>query len=89
MKLSGKEETNHSLLLKVLFIYFLIFAVPIILLHASLYGTSSGWPRRRELPSLLSLTSISNTMGRGVPQREFRTVQAPGQHRLLQRLFPS
>ena len=27
--------------------------------------------------------------GRGVPQREFRAVPAPGQHRLLQRLFPA
>lgn len=32
MKLAGKKKNyNHSLLLKVLFIYFLTFAVPIIL----------------------------------------------------------
>ena len=64
MKLAGKKKNyNHSLLLKVLFIYFLIFAVPIILLYASLYGTSKRLAQKEGASQLLSsLTSISNTM---------------------------
>lgn len=64
MRLTEKKKTyNHSLLSKVLFIYFLIFAVPIILLYASLYGTSKRLAQKEGASQLLSsLTSISNTM---------------------------
>ena len=64
MRLTGKKKNyNHSLLSKVLFIYFLIFAVPIILLYASLYGTSKRLAQKEGASQLLSsLTSISNTM---------------------------
>ncbi|MCI9148470.1 MAG: histidine kinase [Hungatella sp.] len=58
-----RNDYNHSLLSKVLFSYFLIFAVPIILLYASLYGTSRRLAQREGTAQLLSfLTSISNTM---------------------------
>lgn len=54
---------NHSLLFKVLFSYFLIFAVPIILLYASLYKTSRRLAQKEGTAQMLSfLTSISNTM---------------------------
>lgn len=54
---------NHSLLFKVLFSYFLIFAVPIILLYGSLQGTSRRLAQKEGTAQLLSfLTSISNTM---------------------------
>lgn len=58
-----RSSYNHSLLFKVLFIYFLIFAVPIILLYASLYGTSKKLAQKEGAAQLLSsLKSISNTM---------------------------
>lgn len=58
-----KSSYNRSLLSKVLFIYFLIFAVPIILLYASLYGTSKKLAQKEGAAQLLSsLKSISNTM---------------------------
>lgn len=54
---------NHSLLSKVLFSYFLIFAAPIILLYASLYGTSRRLALKEGTTQLLSfLTGISNSM---------------------------
>lgn len=57
------KHYNHSLLSKVLFSYFLIFAVPIILLYASLYGTSRRLAQKEGTAQLLSfLTSISNSM---------------------------
>lgn len=58
-----KFSYNHSLLFKVLCIYFMIFAVPIILLYASLYGTSKKLAQKEGAAQLLSsLKSISNTM---------------------------
>ena len=63
MKNARKTKYNHSLLFKVLFIYFFIFAVPIILLYASLYNTSRKLAQREGASQLLSsLKSISNTM---------------------------
>ena len=58
-----KKYYNRSLLFKVLFIYFLIFAVPMILLYSSLYRTSKQLTEKEGASQLLSsLTSISNTM---------------------------
>ena len=58
-----KKHYNRSLLFKVLFIYFLIFAVPMILLYSSLYRTSKQLTEKEGASQLLSsLTSISNTM---------------------------
>ena len=63
MAYQTKSGYHHSLLTKVLFIYFLIFAVPIILLYASLYGTSKKLAQKEGAAQLLSsLKSISNTM---------------------------
>lgn len=54
---------SHSLLFKALLIYFFLFAVPIILLYASLYGTSRRLTQKEGASQLLSsLKSISNTM---------------------------
>ena len=73
MKLAGKKKNyNHSLLLKVLFIYFLIFAVPIILLYASLYGTSKRLAQKEgstiRFPGCASVPRVSFRASDWLPQ---------------------